>query len=147
MLVAKKYLNDLSLVKALIVFELFYDKAPRYLPKRFIFRKKWHILAIFNLKTLIFEYVTQNNHRKLLAKSGRKNINWFNFWHFSKYQKDRKVAIFRARMPIFNMIHRINMKKLPDKFYDNNLNGSIFEFFGIPKISHISENITDRDEW
>ena len=104
-------------------------------------RKKWHISAIFILKMLIFEYVTQNNHRKFLAKSGRKNIYRFNFWHFSKYQNDRKVAIFRARMPIFSMIHHINMKKLPVKFYDNNLNGSIYEFFGTPKISNISENI------
>ena len=98
-------------------------------------------------KHSFFEYVTQNNHRKFLAKSGQKNINRFNFWHFSNYQKDRKVAIFRARMPIFSMIHRINMKTIPAKFYDNNLNGSIFEFFGIPKIRHISENIIDRDEW
>ena len=129
MFVAKKYLNNLSLVKALIVFELFYDKAPRYLPKSYIFEKKWHISAIFNPKKLIFEYVTQNNHRKLLAKSGRKNINRFNFWHFSKYKNGRKSAIFRPRMPIFGTIHHINMKKLPAKFYDNNLNGSIFRNF------------------
>ena len=48
-------------------------------------------------------------------------------------------------MPIFRMIHRINMKKLSAKFYNNNLNGSIFEFFGIQKIGHISETITARE--
>ena len=69
-----------------------------------------------------------------MAKIGRKNIIRFNFWHFSKYQNGRKVAILRARMPIFSMLHRINMKNLPVKFDNNNLNGSIFKFFGIPKI-------------
>ena len=76
-----------------------------------------------------------------MAKTGRKNTNRFNFWHFSKYQNGHTAAIFRARMQISSMIHRINMKKLPAKFYNNNLNRSIFEFFGLPKISHISEDI------
>ena len=66
-----------------MVFELFYDKAPMHAPKKLFFRKKWHILTIFNPKTLIFEYVTQNNHRKLMAKTGQKIINRFNFCHFS----------------------------------------------------------------
>ena len=68
------------------------------------------------------------------------------FWHFSKYKNGRKSVIFRQRMPIFCTIHPINMKKLPAKFYDNNLNGSIFKFFGIPKIGHNSETITDGDK-
>ena len=130
MFVAKKYLNDIFKVKALtlIVFELFYDKAPRH-PQKAIFSKKGYISAIFNPKTLIFKYVTQNNHRKLLAKTGWKNINRFHFWQFSKYKNGHKSANFRPRMPIFGTIHHINMKKLPAKFYDNNLNGSIFQNF------------------
>ena len=48
---------------------------------------------------------------------------------------------------IFGTIHRINMKKLPAKFNDNSLNGSIFRNFLHTKNSHISETITDREEW
>ena len=45
---------------------------PKAPPKKAIFSEKWHISAIFNPKTLIFKYVPQNNHRKLLVKSGEK---------------------------------------------------------------------------
>ena len=116
-------------------------------PKNLCFFQKNVIFRPFLIqKTLIFEYVTQNNHRKLMAKTWRKNRNWFNSIHFSQYQYGRKTAIFGATMQIFSMIHHINMKKFPAKFYNNNLNGSIFEFFSIPKIGYISENITDREE-
>ena len=57
-----------------------------------------------------------------------------------------KMAIIRPFLGrecrFFTMIHCINMKKLSAKFY-NNLNSSIFEFFGIPKIGHTSETITE----
>ena len=109
MFVAKKYLNNLFCAKALtlIVFELFYDKAPRQPPppqKKLFFWKNGIFRPVFHPKTLIFEYVTQNNHRKLLAKAGWKNINPFNFWLFSKYKNGPKPATFRPIMSIFGTI-------------------------------------------
>ena len=53
---------------------------------------------------------------------------------------------FSVRECRFSAIHRIDITKLPVKFYNNNFNGSIFEFFSEPKIGHISETIIDRDE-
>ena len=69
-------------------------KPPGTPQKANFFFKKRNVLAIFNPKTLILRCVTHNNHRKLLVKTGWK---------------------------IFEMIHCINMKTLPAKFYDNNL--------------------------
>ena len=65
-----------------------------------------------------------------MAKTGRKKYESVQIFDiFPKYQNGRKVAIFRATMQIFSMIHRINMKKVSSKFYDNNLNGSSFRNF------------------
>ena len=90
---------------------------------------------------MLLRIIIENFQRKL----GEKILISSIFGIFPSTKMAISRVNFRPRMPIFSMIYRINMKNLPVKFYNNILNGSIFEIFGIPKIGHISESITDRD--
>ena len=95
MFLAKKYLNNIFLSESSnsnSFWNYSMIKPPGTPLKSYFFEKKnVDIAAIFNPKTLIFEYVTQNNHRKHLAKTGWRILIGSIFGIFSS----KKMAISR----------------------------------------------------
>ena len=120
-------------------------------PQKAIFSKKWHNSAICNLKTLIFEYATQNNHRKLLAKTGWNKYSEkilirsiFGIFPSTKMAVSRPFLGRECRF-LTRFITLIWRSFLPN-FMTITWTVQFFEIFGISKIGYISETITDRNE-
>ena len=98
-------------------------------PKKLFFRKNGifrpFLIRKRSFSNMLLRKIIENFWRKL----GEKILIGSDFGIFPSTKMAVSQPFLGRECLIFGTIHRINMKKVSAKFYDNNLNGSIFQNF------------------